>query len=115
MTSMTSRVSSNQFTILKALSGKALAFNKAVQFNQAMFYSLVRRGFIELNLATEAFELTQDGTRAYDRYTHGNISNLLVANDPEERHERVVNRLMSEGRHKKPALHKAHNRKQAAA
>lgn len=86
---MTSRLSSNQFTILKTIASKPLVFHRAVEVNQAMFMSLIKHGYVGLDLPTESFRLTQEGHAAYDLYRNGHILNLTVKNNPQSRQERV--------------------------
>jgi hypothetical protein len=88
----TSRMSSNQYTIMKALASP-LSLEKAIGFNQLIFMSLVKRGWIELNLNNETFHRSEDGSTAFSRYTNGSLSELQVAHDPPARHERVTYRL----------------------
>lgn len=91
---MTYRLSSNQFTIIRTIHARQIEFERAIQFNQVMFYSLVRRGLIVLDLDSESFRLTNDGDAAYERYASGKTNDMLVKNDTDERHERVEKALM---------------------
>jgi hypothetical protein len=109
---MTQRLSSNQFTIMRAMGPKpdgrmkSMPFDRAVEFNQVLFYSLVRRGYIELNLESERFFLTEDGASAFALYAHGTIEGMWVKNNPPARQERVAARLQSQpksGRRRKAA------------
>jgi len=97
---MTSRLSSNQYIILKSMAPRTdsgvqtpISLDKAIGFNQLYFMSLLSRGYMKLSIATETFSLTDEGLAAFARYHRGLVSGLQVKNDPPARHERVESRL----------------------
>jgi len=97
---MAERLSSYQYSILKAMApagatgnGRPLKFDRAVEFNQIMFYSLIRRDLIHLDLTMEAFFLSDKGLTAYNGYTRGDLEELIVKNNPEPRQQRVSDKL----------------------
>lgn len=104
----TERLSSNQFTIMRSMADKHLQFDKAVAFNQVMFYSLVRRGFVALDLDNETFYLSRDGVDAYRLYSSGSTKDLVVKNDNLLRHKRVSNKLTGGSSSRKRPVRTAH-------
>jgi hypothetical protein len=110
---MTQRMSSAQFTILKTMAprhgsdaGAPLPFEKAVEFNQIMFYSLVRRGFIRLSLTHETFSLTKEGLYAYTSYARGDAADYVVKDTTEARHDRVSTKLIGQDKPQRKATNK---------
>ena len=95
---MTSRLSSNQFTIIRTIHAHPLPFETAVVFNQVMFYSLVRRDLIQLELTSETFRLTEDGLSAYETYAHTPADHLTVSHNTDVRRSRVTTVLMKSGK-----------------
>jgi len=111
---MTARLSSNQYTILRAMD-KPMGFDRAVEFNQVMFYSLIRRGLIKLSLTTEQFSRTKDGDAAVDVYANGNWHDLTVTLNPPAREARVSDHLHGKALpKKKPVAKPIKSAKQAA-
>lgn len=107
---MAENLSSYQYTILKTVNQKPLSLEKAVSFNQVMFYSLIRRGYIHLNLDNERFGLSSQGQSVLTRYNNGRVQDMVVRNQTPRRHERVTTKLESGVRRKAQKVTKAISR-----
>lgn len=83
------RVSPPQFRILKALA-QPVSFERAIEFNQTYFYSLVRRGFVELDMQTEQFSRSTSGNEVVERYNSNSIDDFFVEHKTASRHDKIA-------------------------
>lgn len=100
---MTKRLSSLQYTIMRNVVPRdesqanwpILKIARAIELNQAVFYSLLRGDLLRYNSEVDAFRMTDAGLKAMDAYRHGDIGSLVVKNNPDSRQERVQERITS--------------------